>query len=91
MGLESTSVCPAVTRMIASVAALVSFQESSELLNELAGVSVDAKQVERSAEALGAEIAEDERRNLEPSARATGKWAWRAPRCVRRGGPRSER
>jgi hypothetical protein len=38
-----------------------------ELLHELAGVPVDAKQVERTAEALGAEIAEDERHHLEPS------------------------
>jgi len=30
-------------------------------LTELAGVAVDAKQVERTAEALGEEIAEDER------------------------------
>jgi hypothetical protein len=67
LGLENTSVSPAVTRMIASVAALVSFQESGELLKELASVPVDAKQVERTAEALGAEIGEDERHNLEPS------------------------
>jgi hypothetical protein len=67
LGLENTSVSPAVTRMTASAAALVSFQESSELLNELAGVAVDAKQVERTAEALGAEIAADERHHLESS------------------------
>lgn len=67
LGLENTSVSPAITRMIASVAALVSFQEGSDLLHELAGVPVDAKQVERTAEALGAEIAEDERRHAEPS------------------------
>ncbi len=69
LGLEDTSVSPAISRMIASVAALVSFQESSALLKELAGVPVDAKQVERTAEALGAEIAEDERRHAEPSDR----------------------
>jgi hypothetical protein len=40
---------------------LVSFQEGSELLRELAEVDVGAKQVERTAEALGAEVAEDER------------------------------
>jgi hypothetical protein len=48
------------------VGALVSFQEGSELLTELAGVAVDAKQVERTAEALGKEIAEDERAHTEP-------------------------
>jgi len=67
LGLENTSMSPAITRMIASVAALVSFQEGSDLLRELAGVPIDAKQVERTAEALGSEIADDERRHAEPS------------------------
>src|SRR6516164_1241314 len=53
-------------RMTSTVGAMVSFQEGSQLLQELVGVVVDAKQVERTAEALGAEIAEDERRNSEP-------------------------
>src|SRR5208283_3440867 len=47
------------------VGALVSFQEGSTLLQELAGVAVDAKQVERTAENLGAEIAADERQDLQ--------------------------
>jgi Uncharacterised protein family (UPF0236) len=47
--------------MTGSTAALVSFEESSALLHELAGVEVSAKQVERAAEGLGAEIAADER------------------------------
>ena len=46
---------------------MVSFAESSELLHELAGLAVDAKQVERTAEALGREIACDERAVVEPS------------------------
>ena len=36
-------------------------------MRELAGVDVDAKQVERTAEALGREISDDERRVVEPS------------------------
>ena len=56
LGLESFSLTPGVLRMTASAAALLSFQESSGLLHELAGVEVSAKQVERAAEALGAEI-----------------------------------
>jgi hypothetical protein len=51
--------------MTASAAALVSFEESSELLHELAGVGVSAKQVERAAEAPGAEIAVDEQQQVE--------------------------
>jgi len=52
--------------MVGTVGAMVSFQEGSELLTELAGVAVDAKQVERTAEALGEEIAADERHYTEP-------------------------
>jgi hypothetical protein len=59
--LELISLTPGVLRMTGSTAALVSFEESSALLHELAGVEVSAKQVERAAEALGAEIAVDER------------------------------
>ena len=51
--------------MTGSAAALVSFKESSGLLHELAGVEVSAKQVERVAEGLGAEIAVDERQPVE--------------------------
>lgn len=65
LGIEG-ALSPAVLRMVASVAALASFQESSQLLEELAGVSVEAKQVERSAESLGAEIAAAEKQDLEP-------------------------
>jgi hypothetical protein len=66
LGIENTSLSPALTRMIGTVGAMVSFQEGGELLTELAGVAVDAKQVERTAEALGKEIAEDERLHSEP-------------------------
>jgi len=66
LGMAGTRLSPAVLRMIGAVGALVSFQEGSALLDELAGLKVDAKQVERSAEALGAEVALDERRDLEP-------------------------
>ena len=65
LGLQCSSLTPGVLRMSASAAALVSFEESSGLLHELAGVEVSAKQVERVAEALGVEIAVDERRHVE--------------------------
>ena len=52
--------------MIGTVGAMVSFQEGSELLQELVGVEVDAQQVERTAEGLGKEIAEDECVHAEP-------------------------
>jgi len=65
LGLEGSALTPGVLRMTASAAALVSFEESRGLLHELAGVEVSAKQVERVAEALGAEIAVDERQQVE--------------------------
>ena len=63
--LESFSLTPGVLRMTASAAALVSFEESSRLLQELAAVEVSAKQVERAAETLGEEIAVDEHQQVE--------------------------
>ena len=66
LGLEGGSLSPAVTRMVAAVGALVSFQEGSDLLGELVGVQVEAKQVERTAEALGAEVVEDEQHRVQP-------------------------
>jgi len=68
LGLEDTSLSPATTRMVGLAAAMVSFAESSELMRDLAGVPVDAKQVERTAEALGREIAADERSVIGPQA-----------------------
>jgi hypothetical protein len=66
LGLQGASLSPAVTRMVGKSAAMVSFAESSELMHDLAGVTVDAKQVERTAEGLGREIAKDERTVVEP-------------------------
>ena len=63
--LESFSLTPGVLRMTASASALLSFEESRGLLRELAGVEVSARQVERAAEALGAEIAVDEHQHVE--------------------------
>jgi hypothetical protein len=66
LGIGDSSLSPAIVRMIGTVGAMVSFQEGSQLLEELAAVRVDAKQVERHAEALGGQIAEDERRHTTP-------------------------
>lgn len=64
--LEHASLSPGVQRMVALVGAMSSFGESSVLLKELAGVELNAKRVERSAEAFGAEVAADEKRYVEP-------------------------
>jgi len=66
LGMEKVSLSPAVTRMTGLAAAMVSFEEGAELLEQLAAVRVNAKQVERTSEALGREIAEDERQYVEP-------------------------
>ena len=67
LGMKDSSLSPAVTRMVGLAAAMVSFQEADELMGELAGLPVGAKQVERTAEALGREIANDERTVIESS------------------------
>lgn len=69
LGIAAGSLSPGVVRMSGAVGALGSFLDGSRLLWELAGVQVDAKGVERTAEALGAEIDRDERSVVEaPSA-----------------------
>lgn len=61
LGIEKTCFSPATVRMMGTVGSMVSFQEGSQLLRELAGIGIDASQVERGAEALGGEVAADER------------------------------
>jgi hypothetical protein len=56
--------------MVGTVGARVSFQEGRDLLEELAGVRVTTKQVERTAEALGLQIAEEERQLVDAAASA---------------------
>jgi hypothetical protein len=68
LGLDDGSLSPGVLRMVGQVGAMVSFKEGHELLRELAGVDVSTKHVERAAEALGREVAEDEKHVIEPPA-----------------------
>ena len=84
LGLEGTSLSPATMRMVGLAAAEVSFAKTGELLGELAGVHVESKQVERAAEALGREVAADERDVVEPvpgAPRRRCTWGWTAPAC----------
>jgi hypothetical protein len=66
LGLDATSLSPAVTRMVGVVGAMVSFAEGHALLRDLAGVHVPTSHVERAAEALGREIADDEQHGVAP-------------------------
>jgi hypothetical protein len=65
LNVEGASVTPGVLRMTGIVGAELSFEKGAEFLRELASLEVSPKQVERVAEALGAEIACDERGCLE--------------------------
>lgn len=60
LGMAHTALSPAVQRMSASAAARVSFAEASQLLEDLAGIAVHPKHVERTARAIGQEIARAE-------------------------------
>lgn len=64
--LDGSPLSPAATRMVGSTAAQLSFAAASDLLGELAGLCLPTKQVERSAKALSAAIAADERAVLAP-------------------------
>ena len=66
LGMQDTFLSPAALRMIGIAAAGTSFEGSSALLRELAGLTVAPKTVERHAEALGREVATDEGRVIEP-------------------------
>ena len=63
LGMARTDLSPGVTRMTGTAAALVSFAQASSLLDELAGVQVGSKHVQRTAQALGREIAALERQS----------------------------
>ena len=67
LALQDTSLSPGATRLVGMTAAEVSFAKASELLAALAGVEVETRQVERTAEALGREVAADERERVEPA------------------------
>ena len=65
LGFGNLSTSPGVTRMIGLVASSAPFQESANLLNELAGINVTDKCVERTAKKLGVAVAVDEATHFE--------------------------
>ena len=66
LGLGGGSLSSAVRRMVGLAGAETSFERAATLLRELASVELGAKQVERHTEALGRDIARDERELVEP-------------------------
>lgn len=61
LGLDKDSLSGGVKRMIGHTASILSFKESSLMIEHLAALHVGFKQVERAAEDLGKEIARDEK------------------------------
>ena len=76
LGMAGTDLSPAVQRMASTAASMVSFAEASTLLEELAGVPVGTKHVERTAEAVGRAIARDEARAPDAPAAAPAPTAY---------------
>lgn len=65
LGFDKDSLSSGVKRMVGHTAGRLSFQESSSVIKELAGLHVGSKQVERAAEALGEEIRQAESADIE--------------------------
>ena len=68
LSVEHISLSPHVLRMVGIVGARVSFEGGHQLLQELAGINVATKDVERHAECLGSQIVDDERQMTAPDA-----------------------
>ena len=66
LGFDNGSLSPAVSRMVGIAASQVSFGMGSRFIDELASLRIDPKTVERQAEALGREVADDERGVIAP-------------------------
>ncbi len=64
LDVEGTQYSPGVRRMTALVGSETSFDRGRALLEELAGVQLTAKAVEREAEAIGADIADHEQAEI---------------------------
>ena len=65
LDVEATQYSPGLRRMTALVGSETSFDRGRVLLDELAGVELTAKAVEREAEAIGADIAAREQAESE--------------------------
>lgn len=65
LGLDKDSLSDGVKRMVGHTASVLSFNESSLMIENLATLHVSAKQIERASEELGREIAENEKKIVE--------------------------
>jgi len=65
LDIEKTDLSPGVRRMLALVGAEAPFDSGRQQIELLAGLEVTAKAVERTAEAIGADIAAGEQREIQ--------------------------
>ena len=65
LDIEKTDLSPGVRRMLALVGAESPFDQGRRQIELLAGLEVTTKAVERTAEAIGADIAESEQREIQ--------------------------
>ena len=65
LDIEKTDLSPGVRRMLALVGSEAPFDHARQQVELLAGLAVTAKAVERTAEAIGADIAEGENREIQ--------------------------
>src|SRR5487761_2351227 len=65
LDIEKTDLSPGVRRMLALVGSEAPFDHGRQQLELLAGLEVTAKAVERTAEAIGADIAAGEKREIQ--------------------------
>lgn|GEM_PF-4209392 len=86
LGFAAASLSPGLLQMVAQVGAMVSFEEGADLLATLAGVTLDAKHVERAAGALVAAIAEEEQRRVDDTNEDYSAFAILALRCTKLSG-----
>jgi hypothetical protein len=65
LDVEDTEISPGVRRMLAAVGAAVPFDHGRQQMKVLAGLEVTTKAVERTAEAIGSDIAQGEQRAIQ--------------------------
>jgi hypothetical protein len=65
LDVNGTGISPGVRRMLAVVGAAASFDHGRQQMEVLAGLTVTAKTVERTAEAIGSHIAQGEQREMQ--------------------------
>jgi hypothetical protein len=64
LDLENTELSPGVRRMLATVGQQAAFEQGRQQMELLAGIAVTTKAVERTAEAIGADIGRQQQREL---------------------------